>query len=200
MSPPAYWPPGSPGERWCRRGAMPQSQARWDGRARRLLNQAAAEGAPPSRRVRPSASIALDRDPDQPPARRPRAVAGEGRAFGACCFAGKLRSPAHASGDAATRPTSGRRPLRHSPRQPLRHSLRVGGAYPGLRWPSASVLVSPPSGGVERPRRKERFARSIHRRGRAFGRTYGPRRLRRRSQAFPGCHPEWFGMSTTRDG
>jgi hypothetical protein len=44
-------------------------------------------------------------------------------------------------------PTSGRRPLRHSPRQPLRHSLRVGGAYPWLRWPSASVLVSPPSWG-----------------------------------------------------
>jgi hypothetical protein len=60
--------------------------------------------APPSRRVRPPASIALDRDPGQPPARRPRSVAGEGRAFGACCFAGKLRSPAHASGDAATRP------------------------------------------------------------------------------------------------
>src|SRR5215218_2122660 len=28
------------------------------------------------------------------PACRPRSVAGEGRAFGACCFAGKLRSPA----------------------------------------------------------------------------------------------------------
>jgi hypothetical protein len=55
---------------------------------------------------------------------------GRGRAFGACCFAGKLRSPAHASGDAATGTTSGRRPLRHCPRQPLRHSLRVGGAYP----------------------------------------------------------------------
>jgi hypothetical protein len=27
-------------------------------------------------------------------ARRPRSVAGRGRAFGACCFAGKLRSPA----------------------------------------------------------------------------------------------------------
>jgi hypothetical protein len=26
--------------------------------------------------------------------RRPRSVAGWGRAFGACCFAGKLRSPA----------------------------------------------------------------------------------------------------------
>jgi hypothetical protein len=62
------------------------------------------KAAPPSRRVRPPASIALDRDPVQPPARRPQWVAGEGRAFGACCFAGKLRSPAHASGDAATRP------------------------------------------------------------------------------------------------
>jgi len=38
-------------------------------------------------------------------------------------------------------------PLRHSLRQPLRHSLRAGGAYPWLRWPSASVLVSPPSWG-----------------------------------------------------
>jgi hypothetical protein len=32
---------------------------------------------------------------------------------------------------------------------------------------------------VERPRRKVRFARLIHRRVRAFWRTYGPRRLRR---------------------
>jgi hypothetical protein len=35
---------------------------------------------------------------------------------------------------------------------------------------------------MERPRRKERFARLIQRRGRAFRRTYGPRRLRRQSQ------------------
>jgi hypothetical protein len=40
----------------------------------------------------------------------------------------------------------------------------------------------PPSGGVERPRRVVRFARLIHRRGRAFWRTCGPRRLRRQSQ------------------
>jgi hypothetical protein len=52
------------------------------------------KAAPPSRRVWPPASIALDRDPGQPLARRPRSVAGWGRAFGACCFAGKLRSPA----------------------------------------------------------------------------------------------------------
>jgi hypothetical protein len=36
-----------------------------------------------------------------------------------------------------------------------------------------------PLGGVERPRRVVRFARLMHRRARAFGRTYGPRRLRR---------------------
>jgi hypothetical protein len=35
---------------------------------------------------------------------------------------------------------------------------------------------------VERPRRKERFARLIQRRGRAFWPTFGRRRLRRRSQ------------------
>jgi hypothetical protein len=39
-----------------------------------------------------------------------------------------------------------------------------------------------PLGGVVRPRRKERFARLIDRRVRAFGRTFGPRRLRRRSE------------------
>jgi hypothetical protein len=41
----------------------------------------------------------------------------------------------------------------------------------------------PREGGVERPRRKVRFARLIQRRVRAFWRTYGPRRLRRQSQA-----------------
>ena len=37
-------------------------------------------------------------------------------------------------------------------------------------------------GGVERPRRKVRFARLIHRRGRAFWPAFGRRRLRRQSQ------------------
>ena len=44
----------------------------------------------------PSASIALDRTPAR---RRPPSVAGEGRAEGASCFAGKLRSPARPPGD-----------------------------------------------------------------------------------------------------
>jgi hypothetical protein len=38
-----------------------------------------------------------------------------------------------------------------------------------------------PSGGVVRPRRVVRFARLIHRRGRAFWRTFVPRFLRRQS-------------------
>jgi hypothetical protein len=33
-----------------------------------------------------------------------------------------------------------------------------------------------------------RFARSIHSGGRALRRTFGPRRLRRQSQACPGRH------------
>jgi hypothetical protein len=40
-----------------------------------------------------------------------------------------------------------------------------------------------PLGGVERPRRKVRFARLIQRRVRAFQRTFGPRRLRRQIDA-----------------
>jgi hypothetical protein len=113
--------------------------------------------------------------------RRPRSVAGGGRAFGACCFASKLRSPA---GHALAALGWGGLTLRHSLRQPLRDSLRAGVAYPWFCWPSASVLVSPPSwgqsaaktaadwpsyGGVERPGRKVRFARLIQRRGRVLG-------------------------------
>jgi len=42
-------------------------------------------------------------------------------------------------------------------------------------------------------RRVVRFARLVHRRVRALWRTFGPRRLRRRSQACPGCHPGRLG-------
>jgi hypothetical protein len=113
--------------------------------------------------------------------RRPRSVAGMGRAFGACCFAGKLRSPAGPAPDGRGQGSS---PLRHSLRQPLRHSLRAGGAYPWLRWPSASVLVSPLRGASQpqKPRLTGpprgsgaaqaewmRFARLIHRPVRVLG-------------------------------
>jgi hypothetical protein len=150
---------------------------------------------PATAQARTASPFALDGLPGTTPC-RPRSVAGWGRAFGACCFAGKLRSPAHASGDAATGTTSGRRPLRHSPRQPLRHSLRVGGAYPWLRWPSASALVSPLRG-ASRPQKprptgpprgsgasaRQGALRAIDpfRRSRSW-RTCGPHRLRRQSQ------------------
>ena len=131
------------------------------------------KAAPPSRRGRPHASIALDRDPGHPAGCRPRSVAGRGRAFGACCFAGKLRSPAPPTGRRASPgPAPRRRPLRQS----LRHSLRQ-------RWRTPPVPANAhPPGGVERPRRKVRIARLIQRRGRDLGRTSGPRRPRRRSE------------------
>jgi hypothetical protein len=60
------------------------------------------------------------------------------------------------------------------------------GAYsprlPGVTMGPSHRAAHGPLGGVERPRRKERFAHLIERRGRAFGRTCGPRRLRRHSQ------------------
>jgi hypothetical protein len=49
---------------------------------------------------------------------------------------------------------------------------------------------------VERPRRVVRFARLIQRRGRAFWRTYGSRRLRRQSQPDLVDHLGWCGVST----
>jgi hypothetical protein len=55
---------------------------------------------------------------------------------------------------------------------------------PGVaRWVLATARLTAPLGGVERPGRKVRFARLIHRRVRAFWPAFGRRRLRRRSQA-----------------
>jgi hypothetical protein len=53
-----------------------------------------------------------------------------------------------------------------------------------------------PLGGVERPRRVVRFARLMQRRGRAFWRTYGPRRLRR--QLEPGLVATDRGLAERR--
>jgi hypothetical protein len=82
-------------------------------------------------------------------ARPPRPPAtdggGWGRAFGACCSASKLRSPAPPPGDGLTRPIS--RAVT------LRHSLRGGGAYSWLRWlrvSCSSVLLRGWSGRAER--------------------------------------------------
>jgi hypothetical protein len=111
----------------------------------------------------PTASpFALDRLPGITP-RRPRSVAGRGRAFGACCFAGKLRSPAGPRRSSAmsrvSNPYAGpyAKPYASYPRTPRR--LEAG-----------SPLVMPSSGEVERPRGMVRLARLMHRRVRALGR------------------------------
>jgi hypothetical protein len=52
---------------------------------------------------------------------------------------------------------------------------------PGFSGRDGSVPTGP-LGGVERPRRVVRFARLIHRRGRAFVPAFSRRRLRRQSQ------------------
>ena len=54
-------------------------------------------GTPPPRRPSRCSHSSLAACPGTP-ACRPRSVAGRGRAFGACCFAGKLRSPALRTG------------------------------------------------------------------------------------------------------
>jgi hypothetical protein len=65
--------------------------------------------------------------------RRPRSVAVRGRAFGACCFAGKLRSPAQPTERrGAPGRARGRRPLRWTLRRTLRWTLRTPPAYPTL--------------------------------------------------------------------
>ena len=48
---------------------------------------------PATAQARTARPFVLDGLPGTTPC-RPRSVAGRGRAFGACCFAGKLRSPA----------------------------------------------------------------------------------------------------------
>jgi hypothetical protein len=98
--------------------------------------------------------------------RRPRSVAGRGRAFGACCFAGNLRSPA------------GPTPVPPSPRWLDPHVIPYVNPYvipyalavrtPGFHG-EGICAAQPPSGGVERPRRVVRFARLIHRRVRVLG-------------------------------
>jgi hypothetical protein len=116
--------------------------------------------------------------PPPPPlgCHRPRSVAGGGRAFGACCCAGSSAALPRPPADRHTRPIAGL--------PPLRESLRVGGAYPWVRWARVSVqlrgVVRP--GRVVRPRRVVRFARLMHRRVRALGSAFGRRRLRRQSQ------------------
>jgi hypothetical protein len=102
--------------------------------------------------------------------RRPRSVAGEGRAFGACCFAGKLRSPALRTGrHRYPAQLQGGDPyaIPHVNPYVIPYAL---GCVPLASLASASVLVSPPSRGEWSGRRRVvRFARLIHRPVRVLG-------------------------------
>jgi Transposase IS116/IS110/IS902 family len=62
------WPACLPGTGGADREPMPRGQARWDGRARWLMDQAPPKAAPHSRRVRPHTSIALDQGHGRTPA------------------------------------------------------------------------------------------------------------------------------------
>jgi len=124
----------------------------------------------------PTASpFVLDGLPGTTP-RRPRSVAGRGRAFGACCFAGKLRSPAGPArchrGRGGLTPTSFPTSF---PTPPVAYP-----SYPACPHLSSSCpLVGPvgrknrgrlaPLGGVERALGKVRFARLIHSGARVLG-------------------------------
>jgi hypothetical protein len=97
--------------------------------------------------------------------RRSRSVAGWGRAFGACCFAGKLRSLVIRPG----RPLGGRLDPYVIPYVNLYViPYAQGWRTPGLGG-RAHLSSSVPLGGVERPRRAVRFARLTHRRVRVLG-------------------------------
>ena len=168
--PPAWLPPCSPRGSWCSSGAMPGCQARMS-------------GSPPQRRSMRSSHLCLTALPGTPPAGHwPWSVVG--RAFGACCFAGKLRSPA---------PPAGRPgalgswwpatpyvipyvnphviPYARGVRTPSPAGRRITAGHAPAGGQSAAKTAAdwPPSGGVERPRRKERFARLIQRHVRVLG-------------------------------
>jgi hypothetical protein len=78
--PPACWPPGSPGDSWRSCGTnAPESSAMGRPGSSAARIRRPPKAAPPSRRVRPRASIALNRAHGQPPA------AGHGLAEVAVC-------------------------------------------------------------------------------------------------------------------
>jgi hypothetical protein len=65
---------------------------------------------------------------------------------------------------------------------PVSQALRTPVRRPSHAKRPARPCSVAPLGGVERPRRKERFARLTHRRVRAFWPTFRRRRLRRQSE------------------
>ena len=91
-----------------------------------------------------------------------------------------------AESSSASDPTA---PYAQGARTPATHRRGIcPGRCPSWGQSAAQTAADwPPSGGVERPRRKVRFARLIQRRVRAFWPAFGLRRLRRQSQ--PACSP-----------
>jgi hypothetical protein len=154
-------------------------------------------GTPPPRRLGRCAHSSLTACPGTTP-RRPRLVAGEGRAFGACCFAGKLPQPCRSRPRAtvaeAVDPYAGpyaepyAGPYAGHPRTPHRPGPPFPLAVPprGASRPQTPRPTSPPRGsGAAAPQGALRAIDSTAR-PRSW-RTFGPRRLRRQSQ--PACSP-----------
>jgi hypothetical protein len=157
LPPPAYWPPGSPRGSWCRwrTDARP---SRWSARSEARTND-------------------LDGHHARPPAAR---RTGDGSAFGACCCAGKLRSPTPGTvAPTSPGPTLGDRryvnphaipyartygnPYARRPRTPCwpERGITAGRSPKGGQSPAKTAGDWPPLGEVERPRRAVRFARLI---------------------------------------
>jgi hypothetical protein len=147
--------------------------------------------APATVQVHTAQPFALDGLPGTTPAGHPP-WSGGGRAFGACCFAGRLRSPAPPTG----RPTQ---PAQLQSLNPYVNGYVNPYVIPyalGVRTPvlgdrgylcSSSPLRGPvgrknrgrlaPLGGVVRPRRAVRFARLIHAARPRSWPAFGRRRL-----------------------
>ena len=179
--PPACWPPGSPEGSRCRHGAMPGRQGRMS-------------GTPPPRRPARRSHSSLTACPG------PR-LAGHGRwrvRDAPSARAASLASSAAPPGDGAmglTRSDSRAAPPTAFPTStPTSLSTRWG-CVPLASLAERISAGHAPLGGVERPRRVVRFARLIHAARPRSWRTCGPRRLRRQSQACPGCHAPWCGMT-----
>jgi hypothetical protein len=167
--PPACWPPGSPG-----------TLAQLRHRCTRVKRDGTAglggcwvrrppKAATPSRRVRPPASIALDRDHGQPP------TAGHGRWRGedapsarAASLASSAALPAHRAAG-LTRPGLGAAAPTATPTSIPTAFPAPPMAYPTGSRERSSVQVSSPSGEVERALGKVRFARLIHSGARVLG-------------------------------
>jgi len=176
-----------PGARGADRAAMPGGQARMS-------------GTPSPRRSKRSSPFVLDGLPGTTPACHSR-WSVVGRAFGACCFAGKLRSPAPPAGEPRV---SGLTPgsLPYGNPYAVPYAYPYGNGYArrvrtpgsggrgylsssvplrGASQPQKPRLTGPTRGsGADAPSGALRAIDSSAR-PRSW-RTYGPRRLRRQSQ------------------